>query len=69
MKGPTCVQVATHIISVECNKNNIHQLLWYQLQACIGQRPSYWFLHDEHIILHIDKGLTQWSRIVVIDLC
>ena len=69
MKGTVCIQVATHGISVECDKKNIHQLSWYQLQVCIGRRPSDRFLHDEHIILHIDKGLTQWSKIVMIDLC
>jgi hypothetical protein len=69
MKGPICIQITTHSIGVECNEEEILQLLWDQLQTCVRRHPAYWFLHDQHVILNRDEGLAQWSAIVMVDLC
>jgi hypothetical protein len=68
MKGPICIQITTHSIGVECNKEEIQQLLWDQLQMRVRQRPAYWFFHDQHVILNRDEGLAQWSAIIMVDL-
>ncbi len=69
MKGPICIQMTAHSIGVECNKKDIGQLLWNQLQARVRQRSAYWFFHNQHVILNRDEGLAQWSGIFVVDLC
>ena len=67
MECPVCIQMTTHCVGVECNKEDIKQLSWDQLQMHVRRRPAYRLLQYQHVILDRDQGLAQRSAVVVVD--
>jgi hypothetical protein len=52
--------MTTQCVGVEsCNKEDIKQLSWDQLQTPVRRRPTYRLLQYQHVILDQDQGLAQ----------
>jgi hypothetical protein len=51
MQCPMQIEVRTDWICMKSNEYNIVELLWYQLETCVGIAPGNGFLHDKHPLL------------------
>ena len=57
VKGTVGVEVSTNGIRVKGDVDDVVELRWNQLEACIRRAPAHGFMVDQHTVLDHNLGL------------